>query len=404
MKDKILLFLFLLIWFPAAISQEQNTPPDEPLSPQQWVEKMTYGSWWIFNIPPEKDNRIKIKYYEPRILDSLMALGIHGGRLHWQAKNMFDNKNMIYKKSLDFVEKMVDDFLARDMAICLQVSFGDKDMSPGIKQRYYNGWRQISERMAGKSHLLAMCPVIEFHGWENDTYEGKPLTRKMLQDSLNRLYDTLTIIFRESNPTRIMSYKPWGAAKNAEFNTLDFPFGNDPDAKSGKPFYYVASFSGAYGIGDWSKWYPGMPADELQKLKDQTMNAGRPLYTKKGKKKIAGINAAVKFREKTNIPFWCDHWEPNFWGKGKEKAKAKGKKQWTIEQNIAYTEFFMDTLKAIGSAGAGLQTRRFWNDQTDDLYRKKHYMTDSEKMSVAIIELFKRKAKELEKQNSTSEN
>ena len=378
----------------------QTVPPDKPLSPHEWVKKMNYGSWWIFNIPPEKDNRIKVEHYNPRILDSLQALGINGGRLHWQARNMFDDNNMIYKESLDFVEKMVDDFMERKMAICLQISFGDKDMNKEIKQRYYNGWRQVSERMAGKSHLLAMSPVIEFHGWENDTYQGKPLTRKMMQDSLNWLYDTLTVIFRQTNPTRIISYKPWGSAKSAEFNSLSFPFGDDPDSKSGEPFYYVASFSGSYGIGHWEKWYPGMPADELQKLKNQTMNAGRPHVTKKGKKKIAGINAALKYREQTNIQFWCDHWEPNFWGKSKRKAQKAGKKVWTIEQNIAYAEFFMDTLKAIGSAGAGIQTRRFWNDKTDDFIRPKPNMTESEKMSLAIIELLRRKAKEKNEKNN----
>jgi len=54
----------------------------------------------------------------------------------------------------------------------------------------------------------------------------------------------------------------------------------------------------------------------------------------------------------------------------------------------------MDTLKAIGSGGAGLQTRRFWNDKTNDLFREKPDMTDEEKMSVAVIELFRRKVEE----------
>ncbi len=383
------ILIFLVVVF-ASLRVFPQTPPDEPLSPQEWVEKMNYGSWWIFSIPPEKDNRIKVDNYSPRIIDSLQALGINGGRLHWQAKDMFDKNGHLYKNSLDFVEKMVDDFMARNMAICLQISFGDKDMGPKVKQRYYNGWREVSERMKGKSHLLAMCPVIEFHGWENDTYNGKPMTKEMMRDSLNWLYDTLTVIFRESNPTRIMSYKPWGSAKNAEFNTLDFPFGNDPAPDSEKPFYYIASFSGSYGLGHWERWKPDMPVEELQKLKDETMNAGRPVG-----KRMAGVNAALKYREKTGIPFWCDHWEPNFWAKSKPKSKHKDKKRWSIEQNVAYTEFFMDTLKAIGSGGAGLQTRRFWDDKTNDLIRPKSNMTDSEKMSVAIIELFRRKVKEM---------
>ncbi len=401
-KRLAIILLALNLFIGASVNAQ--TPPDKPLTPQEWVDGMRVGSWWIFDIPPAKNNRIMVDF-SPEILDSLQKLGINGGRLHWQAKDSFDKNNILLEKSVDALEKIVDAFMERDMNICLNVSFLGTHVDETTKQKHYNGWRQLSKRFKGKSHRLAMSPVIEFHGWEDMGY-----SRTVMQDSLNWLYDTLTVIFREDNPTRIMSYKPWGASKHAEFETLDFPFGNDNDSRSGDDFYYVASFSGAYGMGDWSKWSTDMSEEDFNNLKEITKNGG------KGPKKLLGINKAVKFKNETHIPFWIDHWEANYWkatpnkkhkkgakasktGKKNKRSKSKrgeskpkkDKHRWTIEQNIAYIEYFNHLLEEIGSAGAGMQTRRFWNNETNDLIRKKKHNSDSEKMSIELIKLYKRK-------------
>ncbi len=346
-------------------------PPDAPISPQEWIGIMGFGSWWIFNLPPDQDNKIKVDGYSSRILDSIQTnYCVNGGRLHWVAQDMFDNNNELIQQPIDSLSKMIDDFTSRGMAICLSVQFNSPEAPTNeeYKQRIYNGWRKLSQEFKAKSHLLAMCPVIEFHGWSD-------LPQKERQDSLNTLYDSLTIIFRQYNPTRIMSYKPWGAAKRAEFSTLDLPFGNDILPDEGD-FYYVTSFSGSAGLGDWWKWSPGMNPDTLQMIKDQTMNAGVTPTAQK----IWGINAALKHRAETGIPFWMDHWRPNY----QKNSKKAFPERWTKEQNIAYTKFFIDTLLAIHSSGAMIQTRTYWDDTTKDLKRLNANSTDIDSFDVQL--------------------
>jgi hypothetical protein len=353
---------------------------------------MNYGSWWIFTAPNENDNWIYTDNYSPKILDSLQALGINGGRLHWQAADDFDETLHIPQYIIDFYDEVIDDMMERKMSVCLMVHFTDKDMNAEVKQRTFNGWRQVCEAFKNKSHYLAMCPVIEFHGWsdfyvvDGDTIRSsdEEYDMQVPRDSLNWLYDTLTVIFREYNPTRIMSYKPYASARRGEFETLDFPFGNDPAPHSGKPIYYMGSMSGSYGMGDWYKWAPDMDPETLKYIKEQTMCAGFA-------GKDFGIHHAINYRDTSGIQFWVDHWDPAFWKRYGEGETS----QWTIEQNLAYIGFVMDTLKAIGSAGAGMQTSKFWNDKKDDLIRLGDSFwkgnADTDTMSVKLMKLLKSK-------------
>lgn len=384
MKTRIKIYITALLLSLIAVNTfaQVGNPPDKPLAPQEWINQMGIGSWWIFNIPPEKDNRIKVNNYSEQILDSLQSMCINGGRLHWQARDMFDPKTgFLLQEPIDKLHEIIDDFMERDMAICLNVDFLAKGfkMDAPQRQRILNGWTQLSDEFKDKSHLLAMSPVIEWHGWHD-------LDSDVRRDSLNRFYDELTVIFREKNPTRIMSYKPWGSAKHAEFETLDYPFGNDPLPSSGKPFYYVSSCSGSYGMGEWSKWHPNMSTDSLQILKEQTMNAGKP------SKRVLGLNSAIKHRKETGIPFWIDHWSPNLWKNAKKEFPTK----WTVEQNLAYVSCFLDILKEIGTAGAGIQTGKLWDDVANEPIRPKdsggkHFSKENNTFSVEIIKLLKSK-------------
>ncbi|NPA35374.1 MAG: T9SS type A sorting domain-containing protein [Chlorobi bacterium] len=388
---------FLIIFFTSVNVFGQDSLPDEPITPQEWIKNMNYGSWWIFTPPNESDNWIYTDNYSPRILDSLQALGINGGRLQWQASDDFDETLHIPQYIIDFYDEMIDDMMERHMSICLMVHFTEKDMSEEVKQRTFNGWRQVCEAFQYKSHYLAISPVIEFHGWEDfylvngDTvWSSDPDYDKQVRiDSLNWLYDSLTVIFREYNPTRIMSYKPYASARRADFDELTFPFGNDPGPHSGEPIYYMASMSGGYGLGDWFKWSENMDPDTLQIIKEQTMRAGLD------GDRDEGLHKAINYRDTSDIQFWVDHWDPAFWKRyfDDDGGVASDSEHWTIEQNLAYIKFFTDTLKAIGTAGAGMQTNKFWNDIDDDLirlgdsYYKGYAVFDT--MSVEMMNLLK---------------
>jgi len=352
----------------------QNTPPDAPLTTQEWIRQMGDGAWFIFRIPPRTDNIIMVQY-EPRILDTMQQVFcINGGRLHWSAgagrNDMFVPGTFTLRaEALDSLERIVDDMIARQMSFCLMVDFQADGfvMNDSTKTRYYEAWRQVSERFAGKSHLMAMSPVIEFHGW----HDLPPAQR---YDSLNVFYDSLTVIFRQSNPTRILSFKPWGSARKAEFETLDLPFGNDPAPGSGDTLYYMVSCSGGYGLGDWWKWSDTIHPDTLRYIKEQSLNAGLD-----PSRRFAGIRKGVAFRDSTGVDFWVDHWSPNYF----KHISEDFPRRWTIEQNLAYVRWMRDTLKALGTAGAGIQINKYWNDETHDLYRSAN--NEYTRMATALI-------------------
>ena len=368
-------FYTIVIMMFVSLNMFSQTPPDDPLSPQEWITKMGLGHWFIFTTS-QQDNNITTDYSE-EILDSLQInFCINGGRLHWVVDGMYDSNDELIQSDIDEIEEIIDDFMERDMAICLNIQFlKNEDIIDSISARdrskMLNAWAKVCNQFKDKSHNLAMCPVIEFHGWQN---LGNPAR----QDSLNVLYHELTTIFRQTNPTRIISYKPWGSARRAEFQTLDFPFGDDPLPGSGTPVYYVASFSGSAGLGDWETWQPDMPQEDLNLLHFQTVNAGSSDSTK-----VWGIRSALAFRESTGIPFWMDHWRPNY-------HKHNGTpEQWTMDQNIAYSKFFMDTIKAIGSSGAFFQTRTFWDESANDFIRLNSNSTNLDTMSVMFMDLLK---------------
>ncbi len=378
--NKILVIFFILMRMTISFSQ---SPPDPPLSPQDWVDKMGIGSWWIFTIPPANDTNITT-YYSENILDSLQTkFCFNGGRLHWviesRTYSSYDVNGDLPQSYIDYVGDIIDDFMQRDMAICLNIQFNNPDMikdslPQALRIRMKNAWNKISQSFKAKSHNLAMSPVLEFHGWEN---LGNPAR----QDSLNVLYDELTTIFRTDNPTRIISYKPWGAAKRADFFSLDYPFGNDPLPNSGQAFYYVSSFSGGAGLGDWQNWSPNMSQSDLDALHFQTINAGSS-----NPNNVWGIRAALTHRASTGIPFWMDHWRPNY-----HKNMNNQANQWTMEQNIAYCNFFMDKIIEIGSAGAMFQTRTFWNDNTNDLIRVDANSDDADIMSGMFMDMLEQR-------------
>ncbi|NOZ55285.1 MAG: hypothetical protein GXO73_00660, partial [Calditrichaeota bacterium] len=336
--------LLFLLMAAAGVAQ----PPDPPLRPKEWVQKMGNGSWMIFNIPPD-DFTFADLTYSPELLDSVLSIGQTGGRLHFRPRSVFTEDNRLTDEVIQSLSKIIDDVTDRGMAICLMYNplpvHEAEVMDAFQKERWFKTWEQLSKAFKDKSHLLAMCPVIETHAW-------RQYDKQTRIDSLNWLYDSLTVVFRKYNPTRIMSYKPWGAASRAQLHTLRFPFkGNHPNPDSG---YYVASFSASYGLGHWED-YGIWEHYTLAQLKDQTMHSGLT------NRKDVGIAYAVKWREQTGIQVWIDHWEPDYWKNG----------NWTPEQNLAYTQFLLDTLQALGVASAGPQLRRLWDDENQ------HFYTDS---------------------------
>ena len=105
-------------------------------------------------------------------------------------------------------------------------------------------------------------------------------------------------------------------------------------------------------MGEWED-YGIWQYYTIDQLKEQTMQAG------KLDKPEFGIRYAVQWREQTGIEVWMDHWEPDYWKNS----------DWSDEQNLVYTEFFLDTLQTLGIASSGPQTRRIWDNENGRFFQ-----------------------------------
>jgi len=205
-------------------------------------------------------------------------------------------------------------------------------------------WEQLCKRLANKSHRLAMCPVVESHLFEEDWLKLRDklqLDDKMQWlpkgvDSLAayRAYlDKCTKIFRKYNPTRIIGHKGYassrghGVPESAEktylskaqlaafnkkkkktneasegtetlmpnsFDKLKWPIGGDPAPNTGKPIYYLAILSASAPYGPWWDW------DKNSEFTNEEIIQGASLRFK----------FIDKWRKKTGIQVFSDHWLP----------------------------------------------------------------------------------------------
>jgi hypothetical protein len=266
---------------------------DEPLTPKQWSQKMKNGCWLIPYLPQREVNDPFGLQYSPAMVKKLKEIGITGCRLHISkggyahegraGKSIHDIDGRIYKKNVDYISSIIDDFTQNGMAVLLQmcVEYGDEVKSPlsnhMAQERALVAWEQLSKAYKDKSHLLIMSPVIESHAFQ---YLKQTNIEKMLA-GYNSFLDKATVIFRKYNPTRIMAYKPWGAARGSKMKAINmntalrFPYGNDPDWTSGVPYYYLAL------VGDIGKGHVSLSNT---------------------------IKPAAEFRSQTGIEVVSDHW------------------------------------------------------------------------------------------------
>ncbi|MFC1765994.1 hypothetical protein ACFL6U_28445 [Planctomycetota bacterium] len=313
---------------------------------------MGNGSWMIFHFPPAPDSNHKIRY-TPKIPEQLRTIGVTGGRLHWSFPEGVDPVSYrVEDEAMAYCGQVIDDLTHLDMAICLMISplpkeERGKNPTPKILEKYFAVWEQFCETFKDKSHLLAMNPVIESHLWQPD-----PDKRTHYNGFLNEC----TKIFRRHNPTRIISYKPWGAASRFEFESLDLPF------KGNEQGYFVCSGSGSYGLGQW--WDYGIWSEyTLKDLLWQMMTQG------KGKAEY-GLHHALEFRKRTGIEFWVDHWH---WSRDN---------RWSDQQQLVYIEHWLSTLRESGIASAGPQAKVIWDEENE------HFFTDD--FTQSVLELSKK--------------
>lgn len=234
-------------------------------------------------------------------------------------------------------------------------------------------WEQLCKRLANKSHRLAMCPVVECHLFDYWLkYRDKLHIDKEIPwlpkgvDSLGayRAYlNECTKIFRKYNPTRIIGHKGYTSSRNhgipesAEkvylskaqlaalkakskkkktpeatvdpetllpnsFDALKWPIGDDPAPNTGKPIYYIAILSASSAYGPWWDW------DKNSEFTNEEIIKGASLRFK----------FIDKWRKKTGIQVFSDHWLPARYDENLDYDKLPAKLRDRFKKKIAKGE------------------------------------------------------------------
>ncbi len=292
--------IYILLLLFTSISSYAG-PPDNPITPHEFVEGMGSGSWMVFDVDGgDRFNRIG---YNPEIPAILKANGSNGGRLHLNlTKGNYDETlefPKIYPEAVADINNMIDGFMAQDMYLVIHVTtadaslFNDLDDYTFALNQHLSLWGQLCDIVKNKSHKVAMCPVIEFHGFEkfkSKDYDGVIREyNNFLQESFN--------VFREKNPTRIISYKGYSASRinKRPWDLLNIPYGDKTD-------YYMVNGSGGslYMFDKWIEYGRTSPMYTLEEMEQQIDDYFQPAinYTKEH-----------KYSNGEDMALMIDHWD-----------------------------------------------------------------------------------------------
>jgi hypothetical protein len=434
---------------------ETATPPDEPLSPREWSDLFGNGSWMIFSDVIAGKFKDKGKggreMSSPTTFRNLKGLGITGGRFHVTGSvegGLLDpDTGLLTETTLAAIEDHVDMVLAEGFALMMQVNFTIGSERNAILESTRWGkewqernrikdederlermrrmvlvdvaaaparWEQLCQRLAVKSHRLAMCPVIECHLFEpewmdfrdqlnvDDYMPWLPKGASSIEAYRSYLAEC-TRIFRKYNPTRIIGHKGYVSSSNKgvpesayrqymsqsqlaalesqgkgrkklkkgghddpeallpnSSDALNWPIGGDPAPGSGLPTYYIAIITTSHPSGPWWDW------DVNKEFSNEEILEGAALNYK----------FIDKWRTKTGIEVFSDHWLPNRhdedvdYEKMPEKLQKRFESQtaqgiraplWSIEQNRMAVEWNYRLYEKYRIANAGPRPDLFVN-------------------------------------------
>jgi hypothetical protein len=185
-------------------------------------------------------------------------------------------------------------------------------------ERICEYFRQFSELLKDVSHLVAFESFVEFSGFEEDpeqkfdislnngevrypdfvNHRGLTIDNKVYYPGLNNLYNEISKVIRETNPTRIMCYRPTGQGgrKLPTITPWRWDTEGDPEdrAGSGDPYWVISYGGSANLVGDWvhGTRTNDVVAKEalMQRAAEETWGPG------------------VDYRSGTGLPVWISLW------------------------------------------------------------------------------------------------
>jgi hypothetical protein len=359
--------------FPA----QPGKPPDAPIDPHVFVANAGTGAWMLGR--PAGSRKKSRLLFRPEIAKILAENGCPGGRIHIGVTDVMDPKTgEVKKEAMESIMAFTDACLNEGMYVLLMYQcYAERNPDAEGMQTLFRLWDEMSYKMRNKSHRLAMCPFIEWHGWEKQPPEEWRPKFKCMQKRCTK-------IFRRYNPTRIVAYKGM-ASSRVNGNAWQFL---NLDKKNVNPYFVLsgsaASFGTAHHSTKWIDWDINKQYTN-QQIKDETFNFFLP---------------ALKIQKKYNVAIYIDHWTALAYGdekatldmderiaqikkmhriRGRQqrelrkllKAKAEGRtvvvRKYKLSQSEAFINYVTKIMQNNGLGGAFYPHTFdcFWDRKTD---------------------------------------
>ncbi len=320
--------------FPGGADHTPGSPPDAPFTPQEWMEMAGMGMSMKIDLDGDLDGSSEYVYTDATI-QAWKAQGFRAGRLHVNPLTMWDlaadADGLVLKQStLDDLEATVQRFVDNGMPVLISLSAGSFKADPMESYadtenyrdlnftRICEWYRQMAEQLKDVSHLLAFESFIEYHGFTEELEEkdfnvvvnngevrypdyanyqqGQTIDDKVYRPGMNNLYVELSKVIRETNPTRIVCYRPAGQGRTSLAQITPWRWGGEGDplglANTNTP-YWVMSVGGSANMK--KDYIAGVRAGDPGLIADARNNTW---------------GAAVDYYNGTQIPIWISLWGP----------------------------------------------------------------------------------------------
>jgi len=309
--------------FPSDGDRVDGTPPNNPITPKEWMQTAGLGFSKFLKYPFEDS---KYQYTDAQVKE-WKSKGFRNGRLHVPLYAMVDlHKDptgaTLKQKELKKIRDICRLFVQNNIPVTISIVSGD-ELSDGMKddreetfRRTIEWWRQLSSYFKDESYLIAFENYVEYHGFDDVLIEKKDFKVKLNNDEVhykgfknykkleitnwvrnpgyNNLMAEIAKVVRLTNPKRIFIYKPNGIGRAGMGDITPWRWGSEGDylgINNDKTPYWLISSGGSANLKmEYIQAIRSISEDEKNKLLQIARDAS--------------WGPAMDYYNATKIPVW----------------------------------------------------------------------------------------------------
>jgi hypothetical protein len=309
--------------FPEDGDRIAGHPPDNPITPKEWMKISGLGLSKQLKYPFEDS---KYQYTEA-LVKEWKSKGFRNGRLHVPFYAMVDlDKDpsgcTLKEEDLEKLKEICNLFVKNNVPITISMVTGDelsdnmKDDRNATFKRIISWWRQLAAYFKNESYLIAFENFVEYHGFDdvpiekrdfkveldnNEThylgfknYRGWAITNWVRSPGYNNLMAEIARVVRITNPKRIFIYKPNGIGRAGMVNITPWRWGSEGDylkiTNKKEPYWLISSGGSANLNLDYIKAIRSDNEEEKKVLLESA--------------KIGTWGPALNYYNATKTPVW----------------------------------------------------------------------------------------------------